>query len=157
MLVVMTDLINSAPILGGSFLIPQSNRFLHNQRLGLVQVTDEKRIDKRFLYYLLNTHSYRGQVRGSASGATVRHTSPGRIKKCKVTVPRDVTYQSKIAEMISAYDELMENNRRRMALLEDAARLLYQEWFVRLQFPGREHTRITNGVPEGWERKPLRV
>ena len=51
-LVVMTDLINTAPILGGSFLIPESSRFLHNQRLGLVLVTDEKRIDKRFLLLL---------------------------------------------------------------------------------------------------------
>jgi type I restriction enzyme S subunit len=50
---------------------------------------------------------------------------------------------------------LIENNRRRMALLEDAARQLYREWFVRLRFPGHEHTRITNGVPDGWDRKTL--
>ena len=56
---------------------------------------------------------------------------------------------------LSAYDDLIENNRRRMALLEEAARQLYREWFVRLRFPGHEHTRITNGVPEGWERVPL--
>jgi type I restriction enzyme S subunit len=60
-----------------------------------------------------------------------------------------------IANILSAYDDLIENNRRRMALLEEAARQLYREWFVRLRFPGHEHTRITNGVPEGWERKPL--
>ena len=54
----------------------------------------------------------------------------------------------------SAYDDLIENNRRRMELLEEAARQLYREWFVRLRFPGREHTRIINGVPEGWERTP---
>ena len=55
--------------------------------------------------------------------------------------------------ILSAYDDLIENNRRRMELLEEAARQLYREWFVRLRFPGREHTRIINGVPEGWERK----
>jgi type I restriction enzyme S subunit len=155
MLVVMTDLINTAPILGGSFVIPENNRFLHNQRLGLVQITDEMRIDKTFLYYLLNTHDYRAQVRGSASGATVRHTSPGRIRGCKVRVPREVAYQHQVGATLSAYDDLIENNRRRMGLLEDAARQLYREWFVRLRFPGHEHTRITNGVPEGWERVPL--
>jgi type I restriction enzyme, S subunit len=117
MLVVMTDLINRAPILGGSFLIPENNRFLHNQRLGLVQIADEQRIDKLFLYYLLNTYDYRAQVRGSASGATVRHTSPGRIKECKVRIPREVGYQRRIGETLLAYDELIENNRRRMALL----------------------------------------
>ena len=103
----------------------------------------------------LNTRDYRAQVRGSASGATVRHTSPGRIKECAVRVPQDVTYQRCIAYILSAYDDLIENNRRRMVLLEEAARQLYREWFVRIRFPGHEHTRIIDGVPEGWERKTL--
>lgn len=150
MLVVMTDLVNSAPILGGSFLIPEDNRYLHNQRLGLVQVLDEKRIDRTFLYYLLNSHSYRAQVRGSASGATVRHTSPGRIKACRVRVPGDVRYQAKIGATLAAYDESAENNSRRIALLERAAKTVYTEWFVNLRFPGHEHTQIAKGVPEGW-------
>lgn len=63
--------------------------------------------------------------------------------------------QEQIADVLSSYDDLIENNRRRMALLEDAARQLYREWFVRLRFPGHEHTPITNGVPAGWERKTL--
>ena len=155
MLVVMTDLINTAPILGGSFIIPENNKYLHNQRLGLVEITDARRIDKTFLYYLLNTHNYRGQVRGSASGATVRHTSPGRIKGCLVSVPRDVSYQHKIGAVLSTYDELIENNRRRMVLLEESARLLYREWFVSFRFPGHEHMRIVDGVPEGWEKKKI--
>jgi len=155
LLVVMTDLVNSAPVLGGSFRIPEDNRFLHNQRLGLVEVTKPSRLNKRFLFHLLNTHDYRAQVRGSASGATVRHTSPGRIKECVVRIPRDVNYQLAIASTIDAYDDLIENNRRRTALLEKSARQLYREWFVRLRFPGHEHTRIADGVPEGWERVPL--
>jgi type I restriction enzyme S subunit len=63
--------------------------------------------------------------------------------------------QDRIAGILSAYDDLIENNRRRMALLEEAARQLYREWFVRLRFPGHEHTRIVDGVPEGWERKRI--
>ena len=63
--------------------------------------------------------------------------------------------QRRIADILSAYDDLIENNRRRMKLLEESARQLYQEWFVRLRFPGHEHTRIIDGVPEGWERKRL--
>ena len=94
-------------------------------------------------------------MRGSASGATVRHTSPGRIKDCKVRVPRDVTYQAKIGEVL-AYDDLVEKNWRRMDLLEQTARLLYQEWFVRLRFPGHEHTRVINGIPTGWQALPLK-
>lgn len=155
MLVVMTDLINSAPILGGSFIIPEDDKFLHNQRLGLVRLLDERRMDPKFLYYLLNAQGYRGQVRGSASGATVRHTSPDRIKQCIVRVPVDVKYQRRIGGILSAYDDLIENNARRMTLLEQAARLLYEEWFVRLRFPGREPTRIIDGVPEGWTPRSL--
>lgn len=63
--------------------------------------------------------------------------------------------QRRIAYTLKIYDDLIENNRRRMGLLEEAARQLYREWFVRLRFPGHEHTRITNGVPAGWERRRI--
>ena len=75
------------------------------------------------------------------------------LHEIKVRCP-DRMAQDRIADILSAYDDLIENNRRRMALLEDAARMIYREWFVRLRFPGHEHTRIVSGVPEGWERKP---
>lgn len=76
------------------------------------------------------------------------------LHELKVKAPDQPT-QERIASILSAYDDLIENNRRRMALLEEAARQVYQEWFVRLRFPGHEHTRIVDGVPEGWERKAL--
>ena len=75
------------------------------------------------------------------------------LKRLPVLLP-PLNVQNRIAESIAQYDDLIENNRRRMALLEEAARQLYREWFVRLRFPGHEHTRITNRVPEGWERLP---
>ena len=65
------------------------------------------------------------------------------------------TAQDRIASILSAYDNLIENNRRRIHLLERAARRLHKEWFIHLRFPGHERTPIINGVPEGWERKPL--
>lgn len=64
----------------------------------------------------------------------------------------DVATQERIVEALVAYDELIENNRKRIDLLEEAARLLYREWFVDLRFPGREHVEFLNGVPSGWER-----
>ena len=73
------------------------------------------------------------------------------LHELKVRCP-DIKVQERIADILSAYDDLIENNRRRISLLEEAARLLYQKWFVRLRFPGHEHTRIPNRVPEGWER-----
>jgi type I restriction enzyme S subunit len=64
----------------------------------------------------------------------------------------DAKTQKRIADRLVAYDDLIENNRRRIQLLEQAARLLYKEWFVHLRFPGHEHVKIKNGVPEGWEK-----
>ena len=154
LLVVMTDLVGTAPVLGGSFIIPEDNRYLHNQRLGLVTVKDDAEADPLFLYHLFNTENYRGQVRGSASGATVRHTSPGRISACKVRVP-DLPTQQRIAGILSAYDDLIENNRRRTLLLEQAARLLYREWFVHFRFPGHETAKFVDGLPEGWSIRLL--
>lgn len=154
LIVVMTDLVQSAPILGGAFFVPEEDKFLHNQRLGLVEVLDKGNLDKKFLYYLFNTEHYRSQVRGSATGATVRHTAPERIYRCRVKVP-DINVQQHIADILSTYEDLIENNRRRIVLLEQAACLLYKEWFVHLRFPGHEHVKITDGIPEGWER--LRV
>jgi type I restriction enzyme, S subunit len=148
LIVAMTE--QGPGLLGSSALIPEAARYLHNQRLGLVDQIDSTLLEKRFLYFLFNTRSVRGQISGSASGTKVRHTAPERIYRVCVRVP-DVRTQGKIAEILFAYDDLIENNRRRMQLLEEAARQLYREWFVRLRFPGREHTPIVNGVPEGWE------
>lgn len=74
------------------------------------------------------------------------------LKRLKVHVP-PLSEQRRIASILSAYDDLIENNRRRIQLLEQSARLLYKEWFVHLRFPGHEHTKIIDSVPEGWERK----
>jgi len=79
--------------------------------------------------------------------------SGGQIEAVEIPLPPGPV-QERIGSILSGYDDLIENNRRRMALLEEAARHLYREWFVRLRFPGHEHTRITNGVPEGWQRVP---
>ena len=147
LLVAMTE---QAPgLLGSSAWIPESGRFLHNQRLGRIVDLDERRLSKRFLYYLFNTKNVRDQISATATGGKVRHTAPERIGQVKFGLaPLDV--QRRIANILCAYDDLIENNSRRMELLEEAARQLYREWFVRLRFPGHEHTRIINGVPEGW-------
>jgi type I restriction enzyme S subunit len=155
MLVVMTDLIQSAPILGGAIVVPEDDRFLHNQRLGLVEFLCDSPMDKGFLYYLLNSPDYRAQVRGSATGATVRHTAPKRICDCNVLVPDTEAEQRRVAQVLSAYDDLIATNQRRIALLEAAARRLYREWFVHLRFPGHESVPVKSGVPEGWEKTPI--
>ena len=153
LIVAMTE--QGPGLLGSSALIPESEKYLHNQRLGLIQEIDNEVLDKYFLYYLFNTRPVRGQISGSATGTKVRHTAPERIYQVKITVPTDVNQQRRIASVLSAYDDLIENNWRRIRLLEQAARLFYKEWFVHLRFPGHEHVKIKDGVPEGWDMKTL--
>ena len=153
LIVAMTE--QGPGLLGSSALIPENGKYLHNQRLELIHNLDQKRLDKRFLYYLFNTRIVRGQISGSATGTKVRHTAPDRIYRVNVSVPSDTSEQKKIAGILSAYDDLIENNRRRIQLLERTARLLYKEWFVHLRFPGHEHATITDGVPEGWESRKI--
>jgi type I restriction enzyme S subunit len=104
----------------------------------------------RFVYYYLHTVNLRRFDVGNSNPTLNRN----HIHDLPVLIP-PLDVQSRIADILSAYDDLIENNRRRMALLEEASRQLYREWFVRLRFPGYEHTRITDGLPEGWEFKPI--
>ena len=152
LIVAMTE--QGAGLLGSAALVPKSNRYLHNQRLGLIDRIDTSLLDKRFLYLLFNTREVRAQISGSASGIKVRHTAPERLYRVRSKVP-DVKTQASIADVALSYDDLIESNRRRMALLEESARLLYREWFVRLRFPGYEHTPIVDGVPQGWRKVSL--
>jgi type I restriction enzyme S subunit len=115
-------------------------------------VADESQCNARFIKYKFDTIKQRYQQ--VSQGAAQDNLSLEKLLAFKLVVPR-VDEQRRIADILSAYDDLIENNRRRMTLLEEAARQLYREWFVRLRFPGYEHTRITQGVPAGWERKPI--
>lgn len=99
LLVAMTE--QAEGLLGSSAIIPESNRYLHNQRLGLIQELKEAELDKKFLYYLFNTRSVRAQIRASASGVKVRHTSPSRIYEVRVILPPPST-QRRIADIVSA-------------------------------------------------------
>jgi len=86
--------------------------------------------------------------------ATMASLNQGVINRIPICVPDRATQKS-IVFILKSYDDLIENNRRRIQLLEEAARLLYREWFVHLRFPGHEHVAIKDGVPEGWERRTL--
>jgi type I restriction enzyme S subunit len=111
---------------------------------------DLKGNNPRFVYYYLHTVDFRRFDVGNSNPTLNRN----HIHDLPVLIPPRLV-QDKISVVLSAYDELIENNRRRMALLEDASRELYREWFVRLRFPGREHTVVTKGLPEGWELRRI--
>ena len=116
--------------------------------------SDRAVLDDDFLYAWLRSPEFINQVEGFVTGGAQPNFGPTHLKQMSITLP-EIRLQMQIAHILSTYDDLIENNRQRMALLEEAARQLYREWFVRLRFPGHEHTRITNGVPEGWERRTL--
>ena len=111
-------------------------------------------LDDRFLFYAFLHKGRNGSFAPLFTGATIKHLPRQNLAKVEIAFPR-LELQRRIASILSTYDDLIENNRRRMALLEESARLLYREWFVRLRFPGHEHTRIIDGLPEGWKRMTL--
>ncbi|QTR45598.1 restriction endonuclease subunit S [Thiothrix litoralis] len=110
------------------------------------------RINAKFLSYALNLDNHKQwiliQCSNKATMASLNHEVIARIS---LKIP-DVSTQKNIARIFSNYDDLIENNRRRIQLLEESARLLYKEWFVHLRFPGHEHVKVVDGVPEGWYR-----
>ena len=129
-----------------------SDECLTNQQINSIVVNGEH--NPKFIYYLLNR--YRPLIRGIglSGGAAQPIINKSTFSSVKVRAP-DRRTQDGIADILSAYDDLIENNRRRIALLEEAARLLYREWFVHFRFPGHEHVTVNNGIPEGWERFAL--
>jgi type I restriction enzyme S subunit len=157
LVVTMTDLSVDADTLGYSALIPNDSgvQFLHNQRVGLVQQIKEG-VDLGFLNYLMRTREYQSYIVGGASGSTVKHTSPDRIASFEYDFP-SVPMQRKIAEILSAYDEKIENNKKIIQNLETAAQTIFDEWFVAFRFPRYEKVKMIEGgveeIPEGWEEE----
>lgn len=135
-------------------VIPEGFRGCLGRRVALIRPNPEK-ANSRFLLYYFLSHEWRKVVEGNViSGATVDRIPLERFPDFSVCLPT-LPVQEKIVNVLSAYDDLIENNRRRIALLEESARLLFREWFVHLRFPGHEHTHIVNGRPDGWARKAL--
>jgi type I restriction enzyme S subunit len=115
---------------------------------------DKSKVDPGYAGRILESDIYKKFVLSRVGGAAQPNANAKVLSAFPLPVP-PLRTQQLIATILSAYDDLIENNRRRIQLLEQAARLLYKEWFVHLRFPGREHVNIKNGVPEGWEKKKL--
>jgi type I restriction enzyme S subunit len=124
---------------------------LLNQRVAKLK---PRSIEPDFFWHVVSTPRYRTIFHGLGGGAAQPNMSGRQIEAVEIPFPPPHV-QASIGGILSAYDDLVENNRRRMALLEEGARQLYREWFVRLRFPGHEHTPMNSGVPEGWDRQSL--
>lgn len=111
-------------------------------------------VDARFLYQILKSEYYRPYFKQYCTGSAQPQLPIKNFSQIYLNVP-DIKTQHRIADILSAYDDLIENNQRQIKLLEEAARRLYKEWFVDLNFPGHENTKIVDGVPEGWSKSTI--
>lgn len=111
-------------------------------------------LDYRYLYYWFLLAGKTGGLEQYFTGATIKHMPGQKLKSVVIDKP-PIGIQRSIADVLSSYDDLIENNQKQIKLLEEAAQRLYKEWFVDLRFPGHENTKITDGIPEGWEYKPI--
>lgn len=111
---------------------------------------DKTKVIPSFLFYILQRKDSVGWVENHAVGATMPNLNTGILSKLPVNIP-PLKVQRRIASILSAYDNLIENNTRRIRLLEQMAENLYKEWFVRFRFPGHEKVEFENGLPRGWK------
>ena len=119
---------------------------------GCLRVTvDKTKAVAKFIFYQLQRAESIGWIENHAVGSTMLNLNTSILSAIPVTIP-DIQTQTRIASVLSTYDNLIENNQKQIKLLEEAAQRLYQEWFVKLRFQGHEKVKVVDGVPEGWRR-----
>lgn len=117
---------------------------------GCLRVTiDQSKAIPKFIFYQLQKAETIGWVEKHAVGSTMLNLNTSILGSVPIELP-SMAEQQMIVHVLSAYDDLIENNQKQIKLLEEAAQRLYKEWFVDLRFPGHENVKITDGVPEGW-------
>lgn len=139
---------------GNAAIIKNGEKYCLGQRTVLIRPNPVVVCPDFLVYYLLAPEQQH-KLLSTAHGATVSHVNIPNIHNMDVDNLPDLPTQHRIASILSAYDDLIENNRRQIKLLEEAAQRLYREWFVELRFPGHEDVMIVDGVPEGWKAVSL--
>ena len=149
------DLIFAREAPAGNVALVQENQTVClGQRTVLIRPNVQK-VNPQYLVYYLLSPKPQYELLGTANGATVAHVNLPAIRNLKIELP-EKPVQDKIGTILVTYDDLIENNQKQIKLLEEAAQRLYKEWFVDLNFPGHENTKIVGGVPEGWRRGLLK-
>jgi len=150
----MTDMKASMALLGHTAIIDEDDKYILNQRVGRITVKDPTTLDSHFLFYYTNSPAYINHLRGLAHSGVQVNLSTTDIKESPVVLP-PLPVQRKIASVLSTYDDLIENNTRRIRILEEMAQSIYREWFVNFRFPGHEKVRMIDSklgkIPKGWE------
>lgn len=139
---------------GNAALITKGQKVCLGQRTVLIK-PDPTQCNSEFLVYYLLAPEQQVKLLGFSHGATVQHVNILELSKLPLNLPPLPT-QQKIASILSTYDTLIENNTKRIRLLEQMAENLYKEWFVRFRFPGHENAEMENGLPKGWKKGSLK-
>lgn len=141
----------------GSFGIPvfiKENRPFVFQRHIAILRPNESQIHPRYLYYKMLSKDFYMKADAVAIGAAQRTISLTSLRNMEISIPCKDS-QKRIADILSAYDDLIENNQKQIKLLEEAAQRLYKQWFIDLRYPGHETTPIIDGLPQGWNYRPV--
>lgn len=138
---------------GNVAIIKNGEKVCLGQRTVLLRPDKTKVYPDYLAYYLLASQQQYGLL-GTANGATVAHVNIPVIKTLPVSLP-SIERQKKAADILIAYDDLIETNQRQIKLLEEASQRLYKEWFVDLRYPGHEDAPVVDGVPDGWQKKKV--
>lgn len=142
----------------GSFGIPvlmkENVKFTFQRHIAILRPNPHI-VEPAYMYYSMLSKAFFLQADAAAIGAAQRTISLSSLQNLTINLP-DLPTQRRIASILSAYDDLIENNRRQIKLLEEAAQRLYREWFVELRFPGHESVKVVDGVPEGWMKVCLK-
>lgn len=125
-----------------------------NQHVAILRTNPKKLLPHFLAFYMVSPFMQAKMLSWAGTGGTRKALTKGMLEGFEIPLP-PVDVQDKIVQKIKTYNDLIENNRRRIQLLEESARLPYQEWFVHLRFPGHKQVKITDGVPEGWSKEPL--
>ena len=139
--------------LGEVGLVRHADNYFLGQRLVLYRA-NPKVCDNLFLLYWFLNPQNKESIKSRGLGATVTHLRVPECEKIEIKAP-DIETQHRIGQILSAYDDLIENNRKQIKLLEEAAQRLYKQWFIDLRFPGHETTPIVGGLPKGWRKEKL--
>jgi type I restriction enzyme S subunit len=151
-------LISMTGYIGEVARVRNEGRMLLNQRVGKFSIKNSELLDSDFLFYCLRDPELKAKFVAHAYGAAQPNISPTLIEQQDISLP-PLPIQRRIAGILSAYDELIENSQRRIKILEAMARALYREWFVHFRFPGHESVpRVPSplgDIPQGWEVKTV--
>lgn len=140
--------------MGAPYLVNNHDKFGLSSSVSILR-PKKQIIYSKFLFYWIKTEYFQKSIDSIKSGVAQSFLSLAMIRSLPCFLPPLKT-QRKIANILSAYDDLIENNRRRIALLEEQAQLTYEDWFVRMRFPGFEEVEVVEGLPKGWEKVKLK-